>query len=93
MKKESKTNWKIKIATKTLKILFMLFYSEIAPVLSSNTGQIVTRKRKGMISKGQKALWRVCVLPFIRKAAKDHTVRIREDERIGDENGEPGGEK
>ena len=30
---------------------------------------------------------------FIWKAAKDHTVRIREDERIGDENGEPGGEK
>jgi len=30
---------------------------------------------------------------FIRKATKDHTVRIREDERIGDENGEPGGEK
>ena len=53
----------MKIVTKTFKILFMLFYSEIAPVLSNNTGQIVTRKRKGMIFKGQKALWRVCVLP------------------------------
>ena len=33
----------------------MLFYLEIASVLSNNTGQIVTRKRKGMAFKGQKA--------------------------------------
>ena len=79
MKKESKTNWKIKIATKTFKILFMLFYSEIAPVLSNNIGQIVTRKRKGMIFKGQKATVVGLCASFIWKATKDHTVRIRED--------------
>lgn len=57
----------------------MLFYSEIASVLSNNIGQIVTRKRKGMTFKGQKATVAGLCASFTWKATKDHTVRIREE--------------